>query len=74
MVSGLIGRREPLKPLELWGAEFDLVVLNDAVPEHSSGYLLLEDPATALEFAHPRRLLDTVRTVRREWWLGVSVA
>ncbi|KWF55984.1 heme ABC transporter ATP-binding protein [Burkholderia pseudomultivorans] len=34
-------------------------------------YLLLDEPTAALDLAHQHRLLDTVRTVAREWRLGV---
>jgi iron complex transport system ATP-binding protein len=40
---------------------------------HETGprYLLLDEPTAALDLAHQHRLLDTVRTVAREWRLGV---
>ncbi|AIO39172.1 hemin import ATP-binding protein HmuV [Burkholderia cenocepacia] len=34
-------------------------------------YLLLDEPTAALDLAHQHRLLDTVRSVAREWRLGV---
>ncbi|WP_409362220.1 heme ABC transporter ATP-binding protein [Burkholderia sp. Bp8977] len=42
---------------------------DDAQP--SPRYLLLDEPTAALDLAHQHRLLDTVRTVAREWRLGV---
>ncbi|WP_322022745.1 heme ABC transporter ATP-binding protein [Burkholderia sp. BCC1977] len=44
---------------------------DDDAPEAGPRYLLLDEPTAALDLAHQHRLLDTVRTVAREWRLGV---
>ncbi|KUY60576.1 heme ABC transporter ATP-binding protein [Burkholderia sp. RF2-non_BP3] len=44
---------------------------DDDATENGPRYLLLDEPTAALDLAHQHRLLDTVRTVAREWRLGV---
>ncbi|WP_175784200.1 heme ABC transporter ATP-binding protein [Burkholderia ambifaria] len=44
---------------------------DDDAMEAGPRYLLLDEPTAALDLAHQHRLLDTVRTVAREWRLGV---
>ncbi|MBR8127299.1 heme ABC transporter ATP-binding protein [Burkholderia multivorans] len=43
----------------------------DARDASPTRYLLLDEPTAALDLAHQHRLLDTVRTIAREWRLGV---
>ncbi|AYZ00092.1 heme ABC transporter ATP-binding protein [Burkholderia multivorans] len=43
----------------------------DAHDASPTRYLLLDEPTAALDLAHQHRLLDTVRTIAREWRLGV---
>ncbi|KAB0642280.1 heme ABC transporter ATP-binding protein [Burkholderia latens] len=44
---------------------------DDDAPHAQPRYLLLDEPTAALDLAHQHRLLDTVRTLAREWRLGV---
>lgn len=44
---------------------------DDEATECGPRYLLLDEPTAALDLAHQHRLLDTVRSVAREWRLGV---
>ena len=44
---------------------------DDDAQQTGARYLLLDEPTAALDLAHQHRLLDTVRTVAREWRLGV---
>ncbi|KWH50844.1 heme ABC transporter ATP-binding protein [Burkholderia cepacia] len=44
---------------------------DDDATESGPRYLLLDEPTAALDLAHQHRLLDTVRSVAREWRLGV---
>ncbi|MBR8058671.1 heme ABC transporter ATP-binding protein [Burkholderia dolosa] len=44
---------------------------DDEGSARSARYLLLDEPTAALDLAHQHRLLDTVRSIAREWQIGV---